>query len=97
MFSISGIRRQPPPSDCPRRTSTRRSASTKPAGRSRAAHQLGLHGVLAPAATGLGETFAIFEEHLAPDELPRLVDEEVWDSLPADPRRLRAVRDEDAS
>jgi hypothetical protein len=61
----------------------------------RAAHQLGLHGILAPAATGLGETFAIFEEHLAPNELPRLVGEEVWEVLPADPRRLRAVKDED--
>lgn len=63
----------------------------------RAAHQLGLHGILAPAATGLGETLAIFEEHLAPVEFPRLVDEEAWESLPADPRRLRAIKDEDAS
>jgi hypothetical protein len=63
----------------------------------RAAHQLGLHGILAPAATGLGETLAIFEEHLTPAELPRLVGEEVWDALPADPRRLRAVKDKDAA
>lgn len=63
----------------------------------RAAHQLGLHGIVAPAATGLGETFAIFEEHLSPNELPRLVGEELWEMLPADPRRLRAVKDEDAS
>jgi RES domain-containing protein len=62
----------------------------------RAAHQLGLHGILAPAATGFGETLAMFEEHLAPEELPRLVGEEVWEALPADPRRLRSVKDEDA-
>lgn len=63
----------------------------------RAAHQLGLHGILAPAATGFGETLAVFEEHLMPEELPRLVDEEIWEALPADPSQLRAVRDEDAS
>jgi len=63
----------------------------------RAAHQLGLHGVLAPAATRFGETLAMFEEHLTPEELPRLVSEEIWETLPSDPRQLRAVRDEDAS
>jgi RES domain-containing protein len=63
----------------------------------RAAHQLGLHGILAPAATGFGETLAVFEEHLLPEELPRLIGEEVWEALPADPRRLRSVKDEDAS
>jgi RES domain-containing protein len=63
----------------------------------RAAHQLGLHGILAPAATRFGETLAMFEEHLAPAELPRLVGEDLWETLPADPRRLRAVEDEDAS
>lgn len=30
----------------------------------RVAHQLGLHGILAPAATLLGETLALFEQHL---------------------------------
>jgi hypothetical protein len=63
----------------------------------RAAHQLGLHGILAPAATGFGETLAMFEEHLTPQELPRLVGEEVWATLPQDPRQLRFVKDEDAS
>jgi len=38
----------------------------------RAAHQLGLHGIAVPAATRFGETLALFEEHLAADELPRL-------------------------
>lgn len=33
-----------------------------------AAHQLGLHGVIAPAATQLGETLALFELHLPADE-----------------------------
>jgi hypothetical protein len=53
----------------------------------RVAHQLGLHGILAPAATRLGETLALFEEHLPAEELPTLSGEEIWDGLPADPRR----------
>jgi RES domain-containing protein len=57
-----------------------------------AAHQLELHGILAPAATGLGETLALFEQHLPADEFPRLVAEETWDGLPDDPRHLRIVR-----
>jgi hypothetical protein len=57
----------------------------------RVAHQLGLHGVIAPAATALGETLALFEQHLSAEELPRRVGEELWDVLPADPRRLRLV------
>lgn len=56
-----------------------------------AAHQLGLHGILAPAATGLGETLALFERHLDSGELPVLLREERWEHLPADPRRLRVV------
>jgi RES domain-containing protein len=62
----------------------------------RVAHQLGLHGVLAPAATGLGETLALFEQHLPASELPTLLEEEIWDGLPEDPRRLRLVSDEEA-
>lgn len=57
----------------------------------RVAHQLGLHGIVAPAATGLGETLAVFELHLTPAEQPVLVDEQEWQNLPSDPRRLRAV------
>jgi hypothetical protein len=57
----------------------------------RVAHQLGLHGVIAPAATGLGETLAVFELHLPPVEQPRLIESEEWGSLPADPRLLRGV------
>lgn len=54
-----------------------------------AAHQLGLHGIIAPAATGLGETLAVFELHLPPEEQPSLVAEDEWMHLPDDPRRLR--------
>jgi hypothetical protein len=57
----------------------------------RAAHQVGLHGILAPAATRIGETLAIFEQHLPPAEQPRLVEAEEWSHLPADPRILRVV------
>jgi len=59
----------------------------------RIAHQLSLHGVIAPAATHFGETLALFERHLPANELPVLTGEEVWDRLPADPRRLRLVED----
>lgn len=55
------------------------------------AHQLGLHGIIAPAATGLGETLAIFELHLPPGEQPVLIAEAVWSELPADPRVPRLV------
>ena len=61
------------------------------------AHQLGLHGILAPAATGLGETLALFERHLPSDEQPVVVQEEIWNGLPADPRRLRVAPSEDGS
>jgi hypothetical protein len=43
----------------------------------RVAHQLGLHGVIAPAATGFGETLALYEQHLSAEELPKLVGEEI--------------------
>jgi RES domain-containing protein len=51
-----------------------------------AAHQLGLHGILAPAATELGETLALFERHLPESEMPIIVAEGRWDPLPPDPR-----------
>jgi hypothetical protein len=61
-----------------------------------AAHQLGLHGILAPAATEIGETLALFERHLPENEFPVIVDEDRWESLPPDPRteqqRLRQVQ-----
>jgi RES domain-containing protein len=51
-----------------------------------AAHQLGLHGILAPSATELGETLALFERHLPETEFPGIVEEGRWESLPPDPR-----------
>jgi RES domain-containing protein len=54
-----------------------------------AAHEIGLHGVIAPAAGGLGETLAVFEDQLPESEWPTLVEEQTWESLPADPRAER--------
>jgi len=61
------------------------------------AHQLGMHGVVAPAATRVGETLAIFPERLPVAERPVRISDEAWLQLPADPRRtggpvLRLVR-----
>ncbi len=56
-----------------------------------AAHQLQLHGIVAPSATGLGETLALFDHGLPVAEVPTVVSRETWESLPADPRRLRVV------
>jgi RES domain-containing protein len=60
-----------------------------------AAHQLGMHGLIVPAATGIGLTLALFERHLAPEERPVLVEAERWEHLPPDPRKPRLVRDQD--
>lgn len=57
-----------------------------------AAHQLGLHGVLAPAATQLGQTLALFTRHLSAAELPEVLDEILWETLPADPRKFRVIK-----
>lgn len=56
-----------------------------------AAYQLQLHGIIAPAAGGTGETLALFEHHLSPAELPVAMNRETWERLPADPRRLRSL------
>lgn len=56
-----------------------------------AAYQLQLHGIIAPAAGGQGETLALFEHHLPANELPVVVRRETWAQLPADPRRLRGI------
>ncbi|MBS9375901.1 hypothetical protein GON09_004922 [Rhodococcus sp. B50] len=63
-----------------------------------AAHQLGFHGLIAPAATDMGHTLALFTDLLPPEEEPTAVTQEPWMQLPADPRkpgqgRLRIVRD----
>jgi hypothetical protein len=55
-----------------------------------AAHQLELHGILAPAATGVGETLALFERRLPAEEQPELIEVTTWDGLPADPRPRRS-------
>jgi RES domain-containing protein len=54
-----------------------------------AAHDLRLHGIIAPAAGGFGETLAVFEDRLPESEQPPLVEERTWDSLPTDPRAKR--------
>lgn len=61
-----------------------------------AAHQLGLAGILAPAATRIGEALALFSANLALEHWPTVIARGIWHGLPADPRRLRVV-DEDAS
>jgi RES domain-containing protein len=52
----------------------------------RAAHQLGLHGILSPAATNLGVTLALFEQHLPHEQIPQITGREHWAELPPDPR-----------
>lgn len=63
-----------------------------------AAHQQGFHGLVAPAATGLGETLALFSNRLTVAEAPTITRETIWETLPADPRsttaHLRVVRDD---
>lgn len=62
----------------------------------RAAHQLELHGILAPAAGGMqGETLALYPRNLPMPEIPELTSVETWPQLPHDPRVLRGVEDED--
>ena len=51
-----------------------------------AAHQQGFHGVIAPAATELGQTLALFSDRLPASEVPTKTDEVLWDRLPDDPR-----------
>lgn len=44
----------------------------------------GYQGVIAPSASGLGETLCVFADRLGPTDL-RVVDQRAWE-LPADPR-----------
>jgi hypothetical protein len=64
-----------------------------------AVHQLGHAGIIAPAATRIGETLALFPTNLAIEDWPSVVSRQIWHGLPPDPRRLRAVEDkvDDAS
>lgn len=55
-----------------------------------AAHQLEYHGILAPAATQLGETLAVFRRRIAINEFPTVTDEEMWTHLPPRPGTQRA-------
>ena len=61
------------------------------------AHQLEYHGVVAPAATGLGETLALFRERVSITELPVVVEQEEWSQLPPRPGtgtvRVNLVKD----
>ncbi|UNX53436.1 RES family NAD+ phosphorylase [Georgenia sp. TF02-10] len=56
-----------------------------------AAYRMQLHGIIAPSAGGLGETLALFEDHLPANELPVVLRRETWARLPADPRQLRGI------
>jgi RES domain-containing protein len=62
------------------------------------AHQLRYNGIVAPAATRLGETMALFMDLLPPLQLPvRVGESETWNRLPDDPRQpakpaLRVVK-----
>ena len=60
-----------------------------------AAHQLQLHGILAPAAHGLGATLALFRNRISANEMPTVVSETLWTTLPVDPRLPRAEDDDD--
>ncbi len=57
-----------------------------------AAHQLGRNGVIAPSASRLGETLALFTTNLPVEQWPTVKSRDIWRGLPADPRRLRAVQ-----
>jgi RES domain-containing protein len=65
-----------------------------------AAHQQGFRGIIAPAATRLGETLAVFSARLNVTQVPQVIAEEYWERLPEDPRsekrpRLTLVTDDD--
>jgi len=63
------------------------------------AHQLRRTGLIAPAATGVGETLVLFMDLLPKSQHPKRGAESVWSTWPADPRAagpaLRLVRDGD--
>jgi RES domain len=56
-----------------------------------AAHQLGLAGLIAPAASRRGETLALFPANLPVERWPRVTKRDIWRGLPPDPRHLRLV------
>ena len=56
-----------------------------------AAHKLGLAGLIAPAASGDGETLALLTANLPAEHWPKVTKRDIWRGLPPDPRRLRLV------
>jgi hypothetical protein len=56
-----------------------------------AAHQLGLAGLIVPAASGRGETLALFPANLPDEHWPKVTKRDIWRGLPPDPRRLRLI------
>lgn len=56
-----------------------------------AAHDLELRGILAPSATGIGQTLALFRTRITATQLPIVQSEETWEHLPPDPRVPPAV------
>jgi len=56
-----------------------------------AAHQLGLAGLIAPAASGQGETLALLTANLPAEQWPKVTKRDIWRGLPPDPRHLRLV------
>lgn len=56
------------------------------------AHQLEFHGLIAPAATQMGETLVLFTDRLDDAEQPSHIAEELWTALPPDPRNPGAGR-----
>ena len=60
----------------------------------RATHQVEIHGILAPAATGLGQTLALFAQRIRASERPVVIEEVLWSRLPDDPRIPRTVKAE---
>lgn len=65
---------------------------------SQVAHQIGLHGIITPAATEMGETLALFTDLLPARQRPtKSSPDTIWEHLPTDPRsapprHLTAVR-----
>lgn len=51
------------------------------------AHQIGLHGIVAPSATDMGDTLALFTDAIPANQRPeRSAPDATWGKLPADPR-----------
>ena len=59
-----------------------------------AAHQLRASGLIAPSASRLGNTLALFTLNLPAEDWPRVVNRSIWHGLPPDPRRLRLADEE---